>query len=305
MTIRHLRVFLAVYRAQNVTHAAAQLNLTQPAVTRTVQELEHYYGVQLFERLNRRLVPTQAGVQLYAQAVQLVGSFDALELNLRNADGAGVLRVGGSITIGSYVLPAAARQFAARYPQMRLQVQVAGGGVLQKLLLENELDLAFIEAAACEAPLVAEPFGGDTMVLLVPPGHALAARPRVTLADAAAYPLLMRDRGSAGRDYLEHVFAAHGLTLAPLWESASTRALLQAVAAGVGVSILPRRLAARDVRAGAVTALPVADEAFARTYAVVRHKDKFLTPAAQCLIGLCRAVAREDAREESRGTENE
>lgn len=61
MTIRHLRIFAAVYRAENVTHAAEELHLTQPAVTRAVRELEQYYGTRLFERMYRHLSPTEAG----------------------------------------------------------------------------------------------------------------------------------------------------------------------------------------------------------------------------------------------------
>lgn len=76
MTLRHLRVFLAVYQTQNVTRAAERLHMTQPTVTRAVQELERYYGVRLFERINRRLYITQSGRQLYARAVHIVGSFE-------------------------------------------------------------------------------------------------------------------------------------------------------------------------------------------------------------------------------------
>lgn len=81
MTLRHLRVFLAVYQTQNVTRAAERLHMTQPTVTRAVQELERYYGVRLFERINRRLYITQSGRQLYARAVHIVGSFDRMEKN--------------------------------------------------------------------------------------------------------------------------------------------------------------------------------------------------------------------------------
>ena len=72
MTLRHLRVFLAVYQTQNVTRAAERLHMTQPTVTRAVQELERYYGVRLFERINRRLYITQSGRQLYARVEELL-----------------------------------------------------------------------------------------------------------------------------------------------------------------------------------------------------------------------------------------
>ena len=76
MTLRHMRIFAEVYRTRNVTHAARNLHMTQPAVTRAIQELEQHYGVRLFERLYRHLSPTEAAQRLYAQAVYLLDTFD-------------------------------------------------------------------------------------------------------------------------------------------------------------------------------------------------------------------------------------
>ena len=74
MTIRHMRIFLEVYRMENITQAAKNLHMTQPAVTRAVQEIERHYGVMLFDRMNRRLFVTEAGRQFYAQALHIVES---------------------------------------------------------------------------------------------------------------------------------------------------------------------------------------------------------------------------------------
>ena len=99
MTIRHMKIFAAVYREQSVTRAAESLHMTQPAVTRAIQEIEGYYGVRLFERINRRLSATESGKHLYARAVHIADAFDAMETELRNWDALGVLRVGASVTL--------------------------------------------------------------------------------------------------------------------------------------------------------------------------------------------------------------
>ena len=78
MTIRHLRIFTKVYEARRITQAAEQLHMTQPAVSRAIQELEGYYGVKLFERIKRRLLPTECGRQTYAQARHILDAFDAI-----------------------------------------------------------------------------------------------------------------------------------------------------------------------------------------------------------------------------------
>ena len=288
MTVRHLRIFVQVYQCGGITRAAEQCHMTQPAVTRSIHELENYYSVCLFDRLNHRLTPTEAGKRLYAQALHLVDSFDALEFSLRNSDSAGMLRVGGSITIGNVLLPGLAKAFSAAYPAIRLQVTVNSGGLLEQALLDNELDLALIESTVENPQLRAIPFQGDRMVLVLPPNHPLAYAHSVLFEELAEYPLLMREKSSAGRSFLNSLFATRGIPMRPLWESASTQALLQAVAAGLGVSILPEKLAAEAVKKGQVVCRSFADESLEREYFIVYHQDKYLTPAMKALMALCK-----------------
>lgn len=100
------------------------------------------------------------------------------------------------------------------------------------------------------ATLTGEPFSRDELVLILPPNHALLQKDRLTLADVAACDLLLREKGSSGRAFLDTVFEAHDLSVSPLWESASTEALVRAVAAGIGLSILPERLVRRALASG-------------------------------------------------------
>ena len=113
MTLRHMRIFAEVYRTRNVTHAAQNLHMTQPAVTRAIQELEQHYGVRLFERLYRHLSPTEAAQRLYAQAVYLLDTFDHMEAAMRDWDSLGVVRVGATVTLGSTILPVPATKYVS------------------------------------------------------------------------------------------------------------------------------------------------------------------------------------------------
>ena len=102
MTLRHMKIFLAVYQTQHITKAAQQLRMTQPAVTRAIQEIESYYGIRLFERINRKLYITQTGTMFYTYAVHIVDSFDQMEKGLRDWDQLGLLRVGTTIALGEF-----------------------------------------------------------------------------------------------------------------------------------------------------------------------------------------------------------
>ena len=293
MTVRHLKIFLEVYRNGSITRASERLHMTQPAVTRAIQELEHYYGVRLFDRINRRLLVTEAGKQLYAQALHLVDLFEHMETSLRNWDALGVLRIGSSIALGTHVLPDLILRFRADHPALRTQVTIQNGGALQRQLLDNRLDLALIEGNIEDPDLTAQPFLRDRMVLLVPPGHPLLRQARVSIRDLPAYDLLLREEGSAGRAYLDHVFAVHGLNVQPAWESASTQALVQAVGKGLGISLLPHMLVQPDIERGTVCTRDLCDEPLVRRSHIVHHRNKFLTRAAEDFLALCRRRAQE------------
>ena len=99
MTLRHIRIFLAVCEnGNNTTRAARALYLAQPAVSRAVAELEEYYGVRLFERRGRRILPTEAGREFYGYALHIASLFDEMETRIKNWDRIGTLRIGTSIT---------------------------------------------------------------------------------------------------------------------------------------------------------------------------------------------------------------
>ncbi len=115
MTIRHMKIFVSVYQAQSITRAAEQLHMTQPAVSRAIQELEHYYGVCLFERIGRRICSTESAARLYAQALHIIETLDSMEKGLRDWDEFGVLRVGATITLGNFLLPELAARFQQRH----------------------------------------------------------------------------------------------------------------------------------------------------------------------------------------------
>lgn len=105
-----MRIFLEVCRTMNVTRAAENLYMTQPAVSRAIREIEQTYSIRLFERLNQRLYLTDSGRRMHAYAVHIVDTFDRMERELSDGDERGVLRVGASITLGNYELPAVARR---------------------------------------------------------------------------------------------------------------------------------------------------------------------------------------------------
>lgn len=292
MTLRHMRIFQKIYETQSVTRAAEAMHMTQPAVTRALQELEKYYGLRLFERLNRRLTVTEAGRRMYDYALHLTETFDTMEKSLRDWERQGVLRVGASVSLGCSLLPQLARTFQEEHPGVEVRVRIANGELLRRDLLENRLDLALLEGEENGANLMLTPFAAGEMALIVPPGHPLARAGGATLAQAAAYPLLLRETGSATRRFLDQLLMSRGLAVQPVWESASTQALLSAVREGLGITLVPWALARQTVLRGEAERCPVTDAELIRRRYVAWHPSKYVTGTMRAFVNLCMEQAK-------------
>ena len=192
MTLRHMKILVEVYRQNSVTKAAQALHLSQPSVSLALRELEDYYGVTLFERVGRRISPTECGREFYGYAVHVVSLMDELETRMRNWDAIGTVRIGATVTIGTYLLPELVRRYQAEFPALHVDVQVRRASQVEQLVLDNRIDLGLIETQPEHEELVAVPFSRDELQAIVPPSSPLAGRGEVTIQELAQY---MKDLG--------------------------------------------------------------------------------------------------------------
>ena len=287
MTLRHLKIFVSVYQNRGFTRAGQELHLAQPSVSLAIRELEEYYGVRLFERIGRRIYPTVQGEDFYGYAIHIVSLFDEMEKKVRNWDTLGTLRIGTSITIGTRILPRLLKEFSAQFPQTETRAVICNSAAIEQQLLDSRIDLGLIETRPEHPELLSEPFMQDSLCAVLPSGHVLAARKAVTLSELSAYPFFMREEGSAVREVLKARLSLEQLSVQPAWESTSTQAIVQGVAAGLGVSVLPLLMVRKDITEGTVQGLSL-DPPLNRELHVVYHKSKYLTANMQAFIRLCR-----------------
>ena len=140
MTIRHLRIFIAVHDELNMTAAANKLFMTQPAVSQAIKELEDYYGVLLFERLSRRLYVTESGEILYQYAAHIIKLFDKLEDNLKENAFQQELTIGANYTVGVALVHKYIEEFKNLYSDAKIRVVVNRASILIEMLRKNELE---------------------------------------------------------------------------------------------------------------------------------------------------------------------
>ena len=276
-TTRNIKIFIEVYQTLNITETAKALYMSQPAVSRAIMDLEEEYHIRLFERYHRRLIPTQEAHKLYTYGKQVIDSIAMMENMLQDESTKTIIRIGSSITIGNIYLPTIIQQFSTQYPNINCKVTIANGATLQQKLLNNEIDIALIEDSIHESELTTTPLCHDCLKLILPLQHPLLNKKEITLEDISKYPLLLREKGSAGREYLDHLFSLHNIEIDPTWESCSTNALIQAVKNGLGISILPTHLVENDLHQQTITTKPIKNLLMQRTYYIVYHKDKYFT----------------------------
>ena len=287
MTFRHIKVFLAVCENNfNVTQAALQLRISQPSVSVALQELEKEYDTPLFDRLGRKLFLTQAGREFWQYARRLEGILDDLEKNLHHPQNS--LRIGGSITIGSRFLPSYLEKFRQQFPDTDAKVRIAPSEQLEEMLLKSELDLALLERPAKSPMLLREPYREDSLWVIAPNNGNYSSGQKLTKEELQKERLLLREKGSGSRDLIDKVTQDAGITLSPIWEGISAEALLSGVKKGFGISILPECLVQEAILSGEVVLLKIEGLPFVRTFDLVYHKDKLLTPRMEAFLDLCR-----------------
>ena len=286
MTLRHMKIFVAVFRHSNITKAAQELHLAQPSVSLAIKELENYYGIRLFERIGKRISPTEGGKEFFGYSLHIVSLFEEMEKRMKNWDVSGTIRIGSSITIGTHILPGLIRNYQAEFPDLKINAIISNSSTIENHILDNTIDLGLIETQPEHEDIQAIPFMKDSLCAIVGCSHPLAKESSVTLSDLAQYPFLMREKGSAGREILDSYFSIQQLNVRPAWESSSTQAIVKGVAEGLGVAVLPYLLVEKDIQEKTVRMLPFT-RPLSRDLNIIYHKSKYLTPNMKAFLSLC------------------
>ena len=288
MTIRHLRIFVTVCQCGSITEAARRLYIAQPSVSLAVGELEKHYKTQLFDRISRRLQITDAGRRLYEYAAGIVALYGEMEDRMGDESLGGRLSVGATITIGNRLLPGLALRFKQGNPAAALRVRVDNSDRIENLVLDGELDIGLIEGVAHQPQLRAEAFLDDGLALLCGRSHPLWEKRWVSPEELAGYDFILREKGSGTRELFDSALLTRELALEPVWESISTHAIIVAVAEGLGVTVLPWRLAESDLAGGRLRRVPIKGMDLERKFYIITHKNKYLTGEALAFMELAR-----------------
>ena len=257
MNINYLRTFLTVLETGSFSAAARMLGLTQPAVSMQIQALEDYFGTKLLERRGRGLELSRAGELAMKNVSHLLELMDSTrkEIDEMASEVTGPLLLGASTVPGEHLCPQLLGLFMQRYPRVKPRLLIENTSVIVGKLERYEIDLALVGAAPKQAEIRAEPIFQDELVLLIPPKHRLVGLEQVTLEEFCREPLVVRSPGSASRLFVERELQQRGVSMARLavvLEVGTSLAALNAVEAGIGVSLVSAFAAEKAVRLSTV-----------------------------------------------------
>lgn len=286
MDIHALEVFCRIVELRSFSRAAEAVSLTQPTVSGHIKNLEEEAGTRLFDRLGKEVRPTKAGEILYRYATEILRLRTAAQQALDEHKGRlrGSLRIGGSNIPGEYILPALLARFKARHPEIALSLRVGSSREVVAAVAEGEYEVGVVGARFEDPKLEYVRFAGDEVVLAVPAGHPWASRRRVSLAEVARGPLILREPGSGTRKAAEEAFARAGVEPpegAVIAELGSNEAVRQAVRGGAGCSFISRRAIEEELRHGALATVPVQGLKLTRDFYLVTHRRRSRSPAGE------------------------
>jgi DNA-binding transcriptional LysR family regulator len=304
LNLHHLRLFAAVVNHGGFTKAAESLRLSQPAISKSLNELERQLNLILIDRGGRGLRLTHAGHTLYARARELFGVEWIAEQELREIRGLkrGVLRIGASTTIATYILPPFLGRFHLRHPGIRIRATSANTRAVLRLLLESRVDVALVEGPVSDPRVDVRPWRDDELVVICHPEHQLLSKTTVDVAMLVQELFIVREPGSGTRVVSARALALHGARLTNTMRVGGTEAIKQAVAAGLGLAIVSRAAAADQLTLGKIAVLPVKGLSIRRTLTQIKLRGRATTAAARELEQLLEAGVADDNNGDASGT---
>lgn len=249
LNLHLLRIFHAVAEQRSFSRAAEKLFISQPAVSKAVRQLERHLGLPLLERApegshGRKLLLTEAGAALleHARGIFALEARAVQDLTARAGLTRGQLVVGASTTVAAYWLPPYLAEIARRHGSIGLSLRVGNTESIARAVIECAVEVAVVEGEVSDARIDARHWRDDPLHIVAPPDSSLLRRRSASVEELAAQTWLLREPGSGTRAVTEELLRIHRITPARLIELGSNESIARAVAAGLGIALLPARL---------------------------------------------------------------
>ena len=295
---RHLLLLLHLYEQRSVVRAAEAANMTQPAASKLLAEMEDMLGVQLFERHARGVEPTWYGQVLIRRARSALSEIGRAhdEIAALRAGRMGQASIGTVVNPGTTLVPQAIAAVKRDFPEILIRVEMDYSRPLVAKLLDGQLDIVIGRIMGPEgaSELEFEPLADEPHSVIVRTGHPLAERGKVNHADLVDYGWIMPPAASVLRNRLDSVFLEHGLSPpSSIVETSALPDIIHLLRHSDMLAALPAESVAPYLQTGQMQALPIDLGVRMDYFGIIRRRDQQLSPGAERVLGALRVAARQ------------
>lgn len=250
-----LKVFRSVATNLSFTKASQELFISQPAISKHIQELEREFSTRLFDRLGNKIQLTSAGKLLLDHSVRILKDYQRLDfdMNAMQQQFKGELRIGASTTISQYVMPEILAAFLKAYPQIKVNMLSGNSRDIESALVSNRIDIGMVEGISRQPQMKYSPFMRDELVAIVRNASPLAGRDEITVDELRTLPIVLRELGSGTLDVIEKYLHQHDCNISDLNISmhfGSTEGIKHFVEHSDSIGIVSVRSVGKDLLAG-------------------------------------------------------
>lgn len=284
VTLQQFEFFRAVARNLSFSSAARDLYTSQPYVSNQIRRLEDHYGVPLFIRSHPHIALTEAGQALYERIEQILNDVEQVEQVVQQFHGLhrGTIQLGATASAGNHVLPGLIASFNAEYPEIIIQARVGNTEDVLEWLDLDEAEIVISPQRPTTKNLTSEPFYRERLIVLHPVDMDLPdPLPPARLAEL---PKVIREEGSLTLAKMHEIIAEFPTGTEFVAQLSGTTAVNEAIAAGLGVSLVPERSAKAWLEAGSVRMCALDGVQPHHEFYVIYSKQRYITPAAQAFI---------------------
>ena len=293
-TLHQLKVFEATARHGSFTRAAEELFITQPTVSSQIKQLSKTVGLPLFEQIGKRLYLTEAGQELLKTCQDVFQCLDNFEMKVADIQGTkqGSLRL-AVITTAKYFIPRLLGEFTQKYPGIDVSLKVTNHQQIRERMQNNQDDLYIVSEPPEEMDLMSQPFLDNPLVVIARQDHPLAGQSHIPIKALNDQAFIMREQGSGTRRAVQNLLNKHRVDVRVRLELGSNEAIKQAIAGGMGISVLSQHTLVSEGAKSELTVLDIDEFPIKRRWYVASLGGKQLSVVAQAFLDFLLLVTKD------------
>ncbi|MGG5462034.1 selenium metabolism-associated LysR family transcriptional regulator [Clostridium sp. B9] len=286
MNFRKLKIFFETAQCLNMTKVAKSMYISQPSISQAIAELESDLDVKLFDRIGKKLYLTHEGEIYFEYSRRILNLYEEANNTIKsNKSGQkGKIVIGASTTIGIYILPELIKEFNEAYKNIEISLIIENTQIIEKLILENKVDIALVEGNVTSQEVEVESVGKDELVFIANPNNPIFSKESISLKDLENEKFIMREAGSGTREIVENYLKNRDCNYKVYMELGNTEAIVRIVEAGLGIACVSCKSIGERIEENSIKEICIDDVNIKRDLYLIYHKDKFISKNMETFI---------------------